>query len=166
MGIKIDMAKAFDRVYWKFLHTIMVKIGFNSEWCNKIMQCISTTSTAVLLNGSPDKFFNPTRGLRQGDPCLLTCFFSAWRHYPEYYLMLKIWANTIEAQNLKDILNIFGDTFGQLINFSKSGVFFSKDTNPALMPIICKLLGVQILPTNDKYFWRPATYRGGHLPNS
>ncbi|XP_026383524.1 uncharacterized protein LOC113279022 [Papaver somniferum] len=68
MGIKIYMAKAFDRVDWKFLITIMGKIGFNSDWCNKIMQCISTTSTAVLINGSPEKFFNPSRGLRKGDP--------------------------------------------------------------------------------------------------
>ncbi|XP_026400034.1 uncharacterized protein LOC113295920 [Papaver somniferum] len=117
VGINIDMAKAFDRVDWKFLHTIMVKIGFNSEWCNKIMQCISTTCTAVL----------------QMAP-------------------LKNSLTLLEdsAHNLKDILNIFGDTSGQLINFSKSGVFFSKDTDPALMSIICKLLGVQILPTNDK----------------
>ncbi|XP_026420299.1 uncharacterized protein LOC113316302 [Papaver somniferum] len=184
MGIKIDMAKAFDRVDWKFLHTILVKIGFNSEWSNKIMQRISTTSTVVLLNGSPDKFFNPTRGLRRGDPLSPYLFFFCMEalsrtlsHDEEFGLisgvkicrnapsinhllfvddyMVFCKENTIEAQNLKDILNIFGDTSGQLINFSKSGVFFSKDTDPGLMPTICKLLGVQILPTNDKYLGSP-----------
>ncbi|XP_026437505.1 uncharacterized protein LOC113335702 [Papaver somniferum] len=151
----VKMVQHFFKVDWKFLHTIMVKIGFNSEWCNKIMQCISTTSTAVLLNGYPDKFFNPTRGLWKGDPLspylFLFCMEALSRilsHAEDLGLISG--ENTIEAQNLKDILNIFGDTYGQLINFSKSGVFFSKDIDPALMPIICKLLGVQILPTNDK----------------
>lgn len=37
MGIKIDMAKAFDRVDWIFLNTIMKKMGFNDQWCKKIM---------------------------------------------------------------------------------------------------------------------------------
>ncbi|XP_026399311.1 uncharacterized protein LOC113295170 [Papaver somniferum] len=184
MRIKIDMAKAFDRVYWKFLIIIMGKIGFNSDWCNKIMQCISTTSTVVLINGSPDKFFNPSRGLRQGDPLssylFLFCMEALSRTYSHVEdlgiisgvqicknapfinhllftddCMVFCKANLSEAQNLKDILNLFGNTSGQLINFSKSGVFFSKNTDPALMPNICNLLGVQALPINDKYLGSP-----------
>ncbi|XP_026384551.1 uncharacterized protein LOC113280112 [Papaver somniferum] len=180
MGIKIDMSKAFDRVDWKFLHTIMTKIVFDSEWCKKIMQYISTTSSVVLINGSPDKFFNPSRGLRQGDPLspylFIFCMEALSRtlsHAEDLGIIsgVKICKNApsinhllfaddcmvfckenpTEAKNLKDILNIFGDTSGQLINFSKSGIFFSKDTDPALMPHICNLLGVQALPLNDKY---------------
>lgn len=30
--------------------------------------CISTTSLAILVNGSPTDFFNIEKGLRQGDP--------------------------------------------------------------------------------------------------
>ncbi|XP_026384521.1 uncharacterized protein LOC113280088 [Papaver somniferum] len=171
-------------VEWKFLITIIGKIGFNSDWCNKIMQCISTTSTVVLINGSPDKFFNPSRGMRQGDtlyPYLfLFCMEALYRtlsHVEDLGIisgvqickndpsinhllfaddcMVFCKANLSEAQNLKDILNLFGNTSGQLINFRKSGVFFSKNINPALMPNICNLLGVQALPINDKYLGSP-----------
>ncbi|XP_026417281.1 uncharacterized protein LOC113312760 [Papaver somniferum] len=68
VGIKIDMAKAFDRVNWDFLLQVLSQMGFSSQWFNLIHQCISTTSMAVLVNGSPGKFFKPSRGLRQGDP--------------------------------------------------------------------------------------------------
>ena len=32
------------------------------------MQCVTTTSLSILINGSPYSFFKPKRGLRQGDP--------------------------------------------------------------------------------------------------
>ncbi|XP_026447095.1 uncharacterized protein LOC113347631 [Papaver somniferum] len=67
MVIKIDMAKAFDRVNWDFLLQVLSQMGISSHWCNLIFQCICTTSMAVLVNGSPGKFFKPSRGLRQGD---------------------------------------------------------------------------------------------------
>ncbi|KAI5324303.1 hypothetical protein L3X38_033376 [Prunus dulcis] len=67
-GLKIDMNKAYDRIERDFLEAVMIKMGFARVWIDLIMNCISTVSFAVIINGQPGKFFKPTRGLRQGDP--------------------------------------------------------------------------------------------------
>ncbi|XP_026459459.1 uncharacterized protein LOC113360132 [Papaver somniferum] len=64
-------------------------------------------------------------------------------------------ANTIEAQNIMQLLQLFGSTSGQLINFHKSGVFFSKNTHPDLIPQISNSTGVQVLHLDDKYLGSP-----------
>jgi len=71
MAVKIDMEKAFDRMEWDFLLTIMLKLGFHPTWVNWIKICVSTPSFSILINGSPFGKFTPSRGLRQGDPFLL-----------------------------------------------------------------------------------------------
>jgi hypothetical protein len=68
MTVNIDMEKAFDKMEWDFLLTIMEKLGFQSQWITWIRLCITTSSFSVLLNGSPFGLFRPSRGLRQGDP--------------------------------------------------------------------------------------------------
>jgi hypothetical protein len=68
MAVKIDMEKAFDRMEWDFLLTIMLKLGFHPTWVNWIRICVSTPSFSILINGSPFGKFTPSRGLRQGDP--------------------------------------------------------------------------------------------------
>ncbi|VFQ97974.1 unnamed protein product [Cuscuta campestris] len=52
VGLKLDMAKAYDRVEWGFLRKMMEKLGFDSRWIELVM-------LYELV---------PTRGLRQGDP--------------------------------------------------------------------------------------------------
>ena len=46
----------------------MQKMGFGEKWAGWIGWCISTATFSVLINGSPTRFFQSTRGLRQGDP--------------------------------------------------------------------------------------------------
>ena len=68
MAIKLDMANAFDRVNHFFLFEIMSKFGFSSKFINWIKACISRPWIALLVNGRPTKFFQATRGIKQGFP--------------------------------------------------------------------------------------------------
>ena len=68
MALKLDMSKAYDWVEWIFLENIMKRMGFDVKWVNLIMECISTITYSVLINGEPTQVIHPSRGLRQGDP--------------------------------------------------------------------------------------------------
>lgn len=77
MAIKVDLAKAFDKVEWSLLICILNNIGFCSKFTGWIMECISTSSLSFLVNGSPFGLLKPSRGIRQGDPI---------SHFPFCYL--------------------------------------------------------------------------------
>lgn len=68
MALKLDMSKAYDRVEWAFLESILVRLGFTPGFVALMMQCVSYVSYSVLINGVPSPRFFPSRGLHQGDP--------------------------------------------------------------------------------------------------
>jgi len=68
MFIKLDMAKAYDRVKWSFLQKILLAFGFFQQWVNWVMSCATLASFSVLVNGVPSEPFVASRGLCQGDP--------------------------------------------------------------------------------------------------
>ena len=65
---KLDIAKAYDKLNWKFIRKMLVAFGFSMAWVNWIMNLISSAFFSILVNGVPSGIITPTRGIRQGDP--------------------------------------------------------------------------------------------------
>jgi hypothetical protein len=158
IGVKLDMSKAYDRVEWTFLRAVMNKMGFDSRWVDLVMKCVSTINYAVLINGSPMGIFYPSRGLRQGDPLspylFLLCaeclsnllsnaekkdyitgvpispkgpFISHLLFADDCILFCK--ANRVEWRRSLKLINVYEAGSGQKVNFNKTSVFFSRNTN-------------------------------------
>ncbi|KAF5779588.1 putative RNA-directed DNA polymerase [Helianthus annuus] len=68
MYFKVDINKAYDSVNWAFLDSIMAQMKFPSKWRGWVMATLQSARASVLVNGSPTREFDCSRGLRQGDP--------------------------------------------------------------------------------------------------
>ncbi|XP_026433883.1 uncharacterized protein LOC113331389 [Papaver somniferum] len=180
VGVKLDMAKAFDRMEWYFLHQIMSHLGFSQKWCQIINKCISTGKISILINGNPMEFFSPTRGLRQGDsisPYLFILYMEGFSRLLSNAANQKIIkpviptktgpaishllfaddcilftkANERSINNLKELIHKFTSSSGQMVNLEKSSVFFRKNLNEDDCNNIINWLQMKKMDEKEKY---------------
>jgi len=152
--LKIDLAKAFDRVSWLFIKMILIHLGFPHNFITWIMACITTPSFSILINGSASHFFHSERGLRQGCPLspLLflivmdglirlialakrdgdihglkipdECFLTHLLFVDDVLIFLD--GSIQDSHSLSKILSLFSTTTGMLSNQSKSTITFAR----------------------------------------
>ncbi|GKC82948.1 hypothetical protein Tco_1138665 [Tanacetum coccineum] len=67
-AFKVDIQKAYDTADSDFLKVVLNNFGFHDRMVSWIMECFSTTSFSISINGSLYGYFKGKRGLRQGDP--------------------------------------------------------------------------------------------------
>ena len=66
---KVDFAKAYDSIDWRYLWNVLRRRGFSEEWVRWMKLCVTTSSCYVLINGRMQGgWFQPQRGIRQGCP--------------------------------------------------------------------------------------------------
>ncbi|VFQ59730.1 unnamed protein product, partial [Cuscuta campestris] len=66
--IKLDMAKAFDKMSWSYLRAVLTAFGFKEKCISLLLQSLESTHMSILINGKPSGFFKIKRGVKQGDP--------------------------------------------------------------------------------------------------
>ncbi|GJR41735.1 putative RNA-directed DNA polymerase [Tanacetum coccineum] len=67
-AFKVDIQKAYDTMDWSFLKEVLLSFGFHVRLVGWIMECVTTTSFSISINGSLHGYFKGKRGLRQGYP--------------------------------------------------------------------------------------------------
>ncbi|XP_043698530.1 uncharacterized protein LOC122649300 [Telopea speciosissima] len=184
MAIKLDMAKAYDRLEWKFIEKVFLRLGFSEKWVHMIMACITLVNYKLLINGSIRGGVIPSRGIRQGDP-LSPAIFVLCSHALSSLLMVATSHGPIqgikvrnritplthllfvddslvfygvslqEVQNIKACLDIYCDASGQQINCGKSSLTFSPNTHPRFKRWFSRILKMTYGDGPRKYLGLP-----------
>ena len=156
--VKIDLNKAYDRIHWTFLRKTLKAYGFPELWVHWIIQCVSSVSFKILLNGQLSKPIYPKCGLRQGDPLSPYLFILCMDIYSRmlsseeslHYLkgikvsrrspaithlffaddaLLLFQTSSPACEYLSSLNSRFCVISGYKINFSKSYIKFSPNTS-------------------------------------
>ncbi|XP_028196597.1 uncharacterized protein LOC114381519 [Glycine soja] len=130
--LKIDLHKAYNSISWEFLDWMLKSMGFPTQFCSWIMECITTTSFSVVVNGSIYGHFKGQHGLRQGDPL-----------FP-YLFVLCLEYFSYDLQSLKDNINFkFHPTCDVVqlshLAFADDIMLLSRGDLPSVSTIFAKL---------------------------
>ncbi|KAK6145965.1 hypothetical protein DH2020_019834 [Rehmannia glutinosa] len=91
--IKVDLKKAYDTISWLFLEQVLNGLGFPPIFISWVMECISSASYSICINGSLQGKFPGKRGLRQGDPMSPALFLLCMEYLS---CLLKVRTNTLK----------------------------------------------------------------------
>uniref|UniRef100_A0A2N9IN55 Reverse transcriptase domain-containing protein n=1 Tax=Fagus sylvatica TaxID=28930 RepID=A0A2N9IN55_FAGSY len=184
MAAKLDMSKAYDRVEWDYLRAILTKLGFHARWVSLVMECVTTVTYSVMMNGEQKGFIKPARGLRQGDPLspylFLICAegLSALLRKAERDSLIQgvsicrggprvshlffaddsiifCRATMAECNAILMVLSLYENASGQKVNSGKTALFFSHNTLQCQREVILQMFGATPTTRFEKYLGLP-----------
>ncbi|KAJ3687164.1 hypothetical protein LUZ61_016328 [Rhynchospora tenuis] len=106
-----DLSKAFDKLNWRFISTVLDSHGLPKDYIDWVMACVTSSRFSIALNGATGGFIQPTRGVRQG--CSLSPYL--------FIIALDVLSRLLSFMVQK------GELKGE-IGAEKSRIWFSKNT--------------------------------------
>ncbi|XP_074313787.1 uncharacterized protein LOC141648980 [Silene latifolia] len=187
MAFKVDMSKAYDRLRWNFIEATLHHMGFPQNIIRLIMNCISTVSYEVIINGTPGTTFMPKAGIRQGDPLSPYLFALCTEVLSQSMLRAQEFgrlqgvqicrtspsishllfaddsiffthATTQNCQELRNILDQYCYHSGQQINNAKSAVSFSPNCTMRTTADCLKILNISSGTMMGSYLGLPTEF--------
>ncbi|GJV22742.1 hypothetical protein Tco_1375437 [Tanacetum coccineum] len=163
-AFKVDIQKAYDTVDWSFLKEVLIGFGFHDRLVGWIMECVTTVSFSICINGSLHGYFKGKRGLRQGDP-LSPYLFTLVMEILTLMIRRRVQATDSftyhyvnSARVIMDALDEFKQVSGLTPSIPKSMVYFCNVLNHVKLSIM------QILPFEEGRL--PVKYLGVPLVSS
>ncbi|VFQ73486.1 unnamed protein product [Cuscuta campestris] len=169
--VKLDMAKAFDKLKWSYLLDILKAFGFSPQFIQMVNNLLASSKYSILINGKPCGYFGQSRGIKQGDPLcpllfiisnegfsrnlnkmfldgFIDRFNSGRKSIPITHLsygddiIIFSSGNTRSIANLKRFLNEYQLVSGQTINYSKRSFMMGSKPNSLAISKLERLLGM------------------------
>ena len=163
----------------------MIKMGFDGRWVNLVMQCVTSVTYSIRLNGRPRGHIVPSRGLRQGDPISHFLFLfceeglssllqqatltdtlhgvAACPQGPRIsHLFFAndsiIFCQAIreECTHLEQVFDTYEHASRQKINRDKTALFFSHNTTPDIQEDIKQRFGAEVIKQHKTYLGLPS----------
>ncbi|XP_019178261.1 PREDICTED: uncharacterized protein LOC109173479 [Ipomoea nil] len=184
-ALKLDMAKAYDRMEWGFLEGMLTALGFDRSWTHLLMMGVKSVIYHIQVNGETVGTISPTRGIRQGDPISPYLFIlcveglsvllqQAERQGDIHGIriargapavthlffaddsLLFFRATSTEAQTIRNCLDTYSAVSGQVINYEKSNIMFSINTTLETRSSVMEFVAVRECNDLGRYLGLPS----------